>query len=145
MKNISDYLVKKNDAQYETPFKSQMVLNAAYFGNLYMLKFWVSLGGDVNYCEERDKWCAIHYACRWENIPMLKYLIQSNADMGKTTIDKETVFHICALWDRVKAARLLIDHGFYTRPYVKTAKGYTAYELAISKEMKSVLDRWKEF
>jgi ankyrin repeat protein len=70
---------------------------------------------------------------------MLKYLIESKANMKKTTSDKETVFHISALWDRVKSAQFLIDQGLYEEPYLKNIKGFTAFELAVSKEMKTIL------
>ena len=121
----------------------QDLLNAAYFGNDYLVKKYIKLGGDINFMEDRDGWQGIHYAARWGIISMLLSYLSAGADPNTKTKNKETSLHKCARWCTKDCAILLLERG--ADPKIKNSDGNIASELTNDPEMKFLLDNYDEY
>jgi ankyrin repeat protein len=121
----------------------QHLLNAAYFGNTRNVKKFISMGGNINYMEERDGWMGIHYAARWGLTDMLLEYIRAGCDVNAKTKNKETSLHKCARWDTKQCAIILLDHG--ARPDIKNSDGNIASDFTNDPELKFLLDNYEEY
>jgi len=121
----------------------QDLLNAAYFGNTYLVKRYIKMGGDINFMEERDGWQGIHYAARWGIVPMLMSYLKAGADPNTKTKNKETSLHKCARWCTKECAIILLERN--ANPNIKNSDGNIASELTNDPEMKFLLDNYEEY
>ena len=121
----------------------QDLLNAAYFGNERLVKKYISLGGDINFLEERDGWQGIHYAARWGIVPMLMAYLKAGVHVDAKTKNKETSLHKCARWITKECAIILLEMG--ANPTIKNSDGNIASELTNDPEMKFLLDNYNEY
>lgn len=121
----------------------QDLLNAAYFGNDRNVRKYISMGGDINYMEERDGWLGIHYAARWGNIPMLMAYLKAGVDVDGKTKNKETALHKCARWNTKECAIILLQKG--ANPTVKNSDGNIPSQMTNEPEMKFLLDHFEEY
>ena len=121
----------------------QDLLNAAYFGNTYLVNKYIKMGGDINFMEERDGWQGIHYAARWGIVPMLLSYLQSGADPNTKTKNKETSLHKCARWCTKECSIILLERN--ASPNIKNSDGNIASELTNDPEMKFLLDNYDEY
>lgn len=121
----------------------QDLLNAAYFGNAYLVNKYIKAGGDINFMEERDGWQGIHYAARWGIIPMLLSYLHAGANVDTKTKNKETSLHKCARWCTKECAIILLERG--ADPKIKNSDGNIASELTNDPEMKFLLDNYSEY
>ena len=124
-------------------YEDQMLLNASYFNNLAGVQKWLKLGGNLHYMENRDGWMAVHYAARWGNITMVKFLIDHGADINSKTNSKETILHKCARWDRIDIAIYLLELG--ANPYIKNLDGYMAADMTNNDELKRMIRDFDTF
>jgi ankyrin repeat protein len=118
-------------------------LNAAYFGNERLVKKYISLGGDINFMEERDGWQGIHYAARWGIVPMLLDYLKAGSHVDTKTKNKETSLHKCARWCTKYCAIILLERGANSN--IKNSDGNIASELTNDPEMKFLLDNYEEY
>ena len=121
----------------------QDLLNAAYFGNVMLVKKYLKLGGNINFMEERDGWQGIHYAARWGIVSMLLEYLKAGSDVDTKTKNKETSLHKCARWCTRECAIILLDRG--ANPSLKNSDGNIASELTNDPEMKFLLDNYEEY
>lgn len=121
----------------------QDLLNAAYFGNERLVRKYISLGGDINFMEDRDGWQGIHYAARWGIVPMLLDYLKAGSDVDTKTKNKETSLHKCARWCTKDCAIILLERG--ANPSIKNSDGNIASELTNDPEMKFLLDNYGEY
>jgi tankyrase len=121
----------------------QDLLNAAYFGNIMLVKKHIKLGGNINFMEERDGWQGIHYAARWGIVSMLLEYLKAGSDVDTKTKNKETSLHKCARWCTRECAIILLDRG--ANPSLKNSDGNIASELTNDPEMKFLLDNYEEY
>ena len=120
----------------------QDLLNAAYFGNERLVRKYISLGGDINFMEDRDGWQGIHYAARWGIVPMLLAYLKAGSDVDTKTKNKETSLHKCARWCTKDCAIILLERG--ANPSIKNSDGNIASDLTNDAEMKFLLDTYEE-
>lgn len=121
----------------------QDLLNAAYFGNERLVRKYISLGGDINFMEDRDGWQGIHYAARWGIVPMLLAYLKAGSDVDTKTKNKETSLHKCARWCTKDCAIILLERGANSK--IKNSDGNIASELTNDPEMKFLLDHYEEY
>jgi ankyrin repeat protein len=121
----------------------QDLLNAAYFGNDRNVRKYISMGGNINYMEDRDGWLGIHYAARWGNVPMLMAYLKAGVDVDGKTKNKETSLHKCARWNTKECAIILLQKG--ANPTIKNSDGNIPSEMTNDAEMKFLLDHFDEY
>ena len=121
----------------------QDLLNAAYFGNDYLVKKYIIEGGDINFMEDRDGWQGIHYAARWGIVSMLLSYLNAGSDPDTKTKNKETSLHKCARWCTKDCAIILLERG--ANPTIKNSDGNIASDLTNDPEMKFLLDHYEEY
>lgn len=68
------------------------VVAATFLGNLWLLKFFLSIGADVNVKWDITRLTALHRACLINNEQMISLLIQKGADIGAQTNLGKTPF-----------------------------------------------------
>jgi ankyrin repeat protein len=121
----------------------QDLLNAAYFGNERLVRKYISLGGDINFMEDRDGCQGIHYAARWGIVPILLAYLKAGSDVDTKTKNKETSLHKCARWCTKDCAIILLEKG--ASPTIKNSDGNIASDLTNDPEMKFLLDNYEEY
>lgn len=121
----------------------QNLLNACYFGNATLCKKFLQLGGNPNYMEDRDGWLPIHYAGRWGDIPMLRYLLKYGADLDGKTNSNETALHKAARWDRFEIAIILLELG--AAVHVKNGDGNRCWDMTQNEDLKSMMRNYPQW
>ena len=141
MEDTKSWRIKIN--QKKVKKIDQDLLNAAYFGNNYLVKKYIKAGGDINFMEDRDGWQGIHYAARWGIVPMLMAYLYAGAEPDSKTKNKETSLHKSARWCTKECAIILLERG--ANPKIKNSDGNIASELTNDPEMKFLLDNYEEY
>jgi len=116
------------------------LLNACYFGNTNGVIKLIRQGADVEYMEERDGWCAIHYAARWGDVRMLMALLNAGADVNLRTNGKETALHKATRWDQKDVAVLLLKRG--ALPHFRNGDGKKASDMTADKDLSYICDNF---
>ncbi len=60
-----------------------------------MAEYLLDLGSDINY-QDKEKWTALHHACKKGDIPIVYMLLSRYADANKENDHKETPLHVAA-------------------------------------------------
>ncbi len=98
-----------------------------------MVKFLIDLGADVNICDKKEKWTALHFAARDLKLERVKILLAHCA-----LIDPEDIFGNTPLWrcitsafpgNKIEVINVLLENG--ANPDKKNKSGNSAKDIAI--------------
>jgi len=135
---------KKTGKRTEAELKlDHALLNACYFGNTNGVLKLIRQGADIEYMEERDGWCAIHYAARWGDVKMLLALLNAGADVNLRTNGKETALHKATRWDQKDVAVLLLKRGALA--HFKNGDGKKASDMTADKDLSYICDNFEQW
>jgi hypothetical protein len=97
------------DVNRENRFHEQAVMLAAWKGQREAAGWLVLHGARVN--REGNEWSALHYATFAGHTDIVRFLLESKADVNARSTNGSTVLMMAAREGREKIAGLLIEHG----------------------------------
>lgn len=82
----------------------------------------------------------LHWACDRGHPEVVKYLLQSSADVTLTDSDGQSALHYACSCGRAEIAQLLLEHR--ADPKVKDKEGNTALDIAENDIVKKMVSSW---
>lgn len=107
-------------------------------GHYELFMFFLDQGSDVTQCNEHGT--LLHLACAWDKQEIVKVLIERGADLGAKDPDNRTAFYYAMMHASLPLVQMLIDNGVSIHDNVEP--GRTALQLAISKKLTDLLEKW---